>query len=109
MRMSLGHGDDPKLKQLAGFRAHDGDAEDRAVLLGDDLDEAFRFPLALRAVVVGIRPAKNADAPVLAMRFLLGETNLSELRVRIDHPAECSQALTSGFRRNNAFLMTMLA
>ena len=52
--------------------------------LRDNLDESFRLALALGAVVVGIRPAIDADAAIALARLGLGQADLGKLGVGID-------------------------
>jgi hypothetical protein len=55
------------------MRADNRYAKDAAALGGDDLDMAFGFSFRLRAVILMLGPAQNADGAISAARFLLAQ------------------------------------
>ena len=62
----------PGHDQVAGVRRGDGAAEDAAARRHDRLGVAVRPPLGLGAVVLGDRPAQDAEAAPVGARLLLG-------------------------------------
>ena len=61
--------------------ADDGGAEDAALLVGDDLDQALRRALGLRAVVLGKGQRNTLIAVPAARAAWLGQADLGQLGV----------------------------
>ena len=92
-----------------GMRAHNGGAENAAILRGDDLDVAVRLALGLRAVVLVIGPAQHADRLVALARLRFGQADMRKFRVGERHPRDRSRRSPWRGRRNSAFRITIPA
>src|SRR5215510_2635523 len=77
----LGHRKRPHLDQLASMLANHAGAEDAALGVGHDLDEAFGRALGVGAIVLVVGPAVDAHAPAALFGRILAEPHLGDLWV----------------------------
>src|SRR5262245_38460621 len=77
----LGHRKRPHLDQLASMLANHAGAEDAALGVGHDLDEAFGRALGVGAIVLVVGPAVDAHAPAALFGRILAEPHVSDLWV----------------------------